>query len=169
MPSVNPGPAITSNPNSMLGTSPVNTQFQSGYPPLSGGQRLLAVARSIPILGTGDIAVVPIVNSTMWFPTAIYFTNPLSATGASASAAACNVSLNGGPAVTGTSIKAAALLAALTGTGTLVAATIAPTGPLLTATMGAGGGPSNFLYLNCTVVSAAAATMDMWVFGYDFT
>lgn len=170
MPSVNPGPAITSTANSMLETNPVNTQYNP-VPAGTGGPRLIAIARSIPILGTGDIAVVPIINSTSFVVTAVYFTNALSATGASATAAACTVSLNGGPAVTGQSFVASAALANLTGSNKYVSSTVAVAAntSVQTATMGASSGPSNFIYLNCTVVSAAAATMDMFVYGYDIT
>jgi hypothetical protein len=176
MPSVNPGPAVTSNPNTMLAASAVNSLFQitSGTPgAFTSALRLLAVARSSPILGLGDIAVVPVINTTQFSVSTIVFSNALTATGASASAAALTVSLNGGPAVTGQSFVASAALATLTGQAKAVSASVVATATfpnmVLTSTMGASGGASNFLYLNATVVSAAAATMDMFVYGYDLS
>jgi hypothetical protein len=170
MPSVNPGPATTQTPNLVAGLAVVNTNFKPAEL-LANPLRLLAVARSIPILGLGDIAVVPVINTSSFIVTAVYFTNALSATGASASAAALTVSLNGGPAVTGTSLVASAALTNLTGSNKYVSATVAEAAntSVQTLTMGTSGGPSNNLYLNATVVSAAAATMDMFVYGYDIT
>ena len=146
MPSVNPGPASTITPNSMLPVTPVNSLYTLGYPQLAGGPRLIGVARSIPILGLGDIAVVPVANSTSFVITAVYFANALSATGATASAAALTVSLNGGAAVTGTSLVASAALTNLTGNTKYVSATIAEAANTVvqTATMGTSGAASYF-------------------------
>jgi hypothetical protein len=171
MTSINPGPAVTSTPNSVLVTEPVITQVNS-IPQFTSAIRLLALARSIVInSGLGDIAVLPLINTTSFIPTAIYFANALSATGASASAAALTVSLNGGPNVTGTSFVASAALTALTGLTKYVSSTIAISAntSVQTATMGASSTPSNYLYLNSTVISAAAATCDLFVYGYDIS
>jgi hypothetical protein len=173
MPSVNPGPAVTSTPNSLLATYQVNTQYYDGYPIFGNALRILGVARSIPILGLGDIAVVPVVNATQFVVSAVVFSNALSAAGASASAAACTVSLNGGAAVTGQSFVASAALTNLTGNTKAVSSTVVASATfpnmVLTSGMGTSGAASYNFYLNCTVVSAAAATMDMFIYGYDLT
>ena len=130
--------------------------------------RCLAVARSVNLLTTGDVAVVPLINTFAFFLTTIYVTNS-QLNGASASAAACTLSINAGPAVSGTSISASAALASLTASNVMLSRTIAPTGSLQTATMGPSSSASNFFYINVTVVSAVAATADFFFYGYDIS
>lgn len=163
---VNPGPASATTGNTVGLSAAVHTNV-STVNPGSNTIRLLAVGRSIPIAaGTGDIAVIPMLNTTSFILTAVYFTNAVGGT-----AAALTVSLNGGPAVTGQSFVASAALTNLTGTTKYVSSTLATSAntSVQAATMGASGGASNFLYLNSTVVSAAATTMDLFVFGYDIS
>lgn len=67
MPSVNPGPASTSTPNTVAGLAPVNTQAGSN-PILQNGVRLLAAAKGVNCAVAGDAAVIPVVNSSRWVP-----------------------------------------------------------------------------------------------------
>lgn len=176
MPSINPGPAITSTSNTEAVLTNLNIPNFGNIPQGSNALRLLAVGRSIGILSTGDIAVLPLINSQSFILSAIYFTNALlfnAATGtfSSASAAACTVSVNGGPAVSGTSLVASAALTLLTGSNKYVSSTLAEAAntSVQTATMGTGGGASNYIYLNCSVISAAASQLDLFIYGYDIT
>jgi hypothetical protein len=168
MPSVNPGPAITATPNTLAALAPVNTPVSS-IPLETNALRLLAVARAVPLTQLGDAAVIPIINSFSFFVQTIVLTNALNAQGQSASAATANVSINTGPAGTGTVLKAAGLLTTLTGQQAWATQTVATAGTLQTATMGPAGTPSNFLYVNVGVVSAAAATADVFIYGYDIS
>jgi hypothetical protein len=166
MASINPGPAQTQTANTEAVLANNRTTVSSAAW-ASNTLRLLAVAKAIPITATGDIAVVPIINSTSFIVSAVYFTNPVGG-----SAAALTVSLNGGPGVTGTSVVASAALTGLTASTKFVSSTVAPTAAgnsMQTATMGTSGGASNYLYLNATVASGAATAMDMFVVGYDIS
>ena len=175
MPSVNPGPALTQNANTLLELTPINTVV-STTPVGSNALRVLAIGRTINILSTtGDIAVLPIINTFFFQLQQIIFTNPLvTATGLFGSAAACTVSVNGGAAVTGRSLVASAALTNLTGAepGNLaVQSTLVATANTAyrTATLGTSATASNFIYLNSTVVSATANTLDLFVYGYDLS
>lgn len=166
MPSVNPGPAVTSTVGSEAVLTPLNSTTSS-IPQGSNALRLLAVARAIPIAaGTGDIAQLPMINTTSFIVSAVYFTNAVGGT-----AAALTVSLNGGPGVTGTSFVASAALTNLTGITKYVSSTVAESAntSAQTATMGTSGAASNYLYLNSTQVSAAATSCDLFVYGYDIS
>ena len=173
----NLGPATTANANSVAVLTPLNQSIGavSNLPQGTNALRCLAVARSISIAaGTGDIAVVPLINCTSFLPTAIVFANAyqlVNGVVTSASAAALTVSVNGGPAVTGTSLVASAALANLTGNTKYVSSTIAVAANtlVLSSTMGAAGAASNYIYVNSTVISAAATFCDFFLFGYDLS
>jgi hypothetical protein len=169
MPTVNPGPAITGNPNAVASFIPVNTQVSS-TPTQTNVIRCLALARAVNVLQTGDVAAMPVINASSFIVTAIIIMSSITNVG---SAAACTVSVNGGPAVTGKSFVASAALAALTAPGLYVSsaltAAVAAPNSVQTATMGTTGLGSNFIFVNCSVVSAAAATLDIFVYGYDVT
>jgi hypothetical protein len=174
MPSVNPGPASTSNANSVATLAPILTPNYDSSGQARSALRLLAVARAIPITGLGDIAILPMIDTTSFIVSNVTFANAYSITNGvvtSASAAALTVSLNGGPAVTGTSIVASAALTNLTGLTKYVSSTVAEAAntSVQTATMGTSGTASNYLYLNATVISAAAQYCDLFVYGYDIS
>lgn len=166
MAQVNPGPASSITGNTVAVLTPIYSNVSSASQG-NNALRLLAAAKSIPVAGgIGDIAVLPIINSVSFIVTAVYFTNAVGGT-----AAALTVSLNGGPGVTGTSIVASAALTALTGPTKYVSSTVAESAntSIQIATMGTSGGASNYLYLNSTVVSAAATAVDLFVYGYDIS
>jgi hypothetical protein len=106
------------------------------------------------IAGTGDAAAMPVINAATYMVQAIIVGNAVGG-----SAAAGNITLNTGPAVTGTQFRAAGVLAGVTGPTTGVAQTV---------TSGAVINTSQTIYVN---VSAAVAgvTVDVFVYGYDTT
>ena len=175
MANINPGPAVTANASQTAVYAPAITPNFGNIGQGSNALRCLAQARAVSIAaGTGDIAVVPLINTTTFVITAVIFSNAYSITNGvvtSASAAALTVSVNGGPAGTGTSLVASAALANLTGNTKYVSSTVAEAANtmVLAATMGASGGPSNYIYVNSTVISGAAQYCDFYVFGYDLT
>ena len=135
----NPGPAVT----------------QSSHPQLVGTNqalRLLAVYQGVNANVTGD-TVLPIINSTTYSVKNVVFTN------ASISLTTAAAGVFTAPAAGGTGIVANAALSALTGPTVVsertVASTAAQTG--------------QNLYVNVGTAQGAAATFDIYVFGYDFT
>src|ERR1700678_602752 len=84
MPSVNPGPASTSNASAVAVLAP---QSQPNYGNLYQGvnaYRCLAVGRQIPVNGTGDAAFLPFINvqNFDFLPaaSAVVFANPVTIT-----------------------------------------------------------------------------------------
>lgn len=163
----NPGPATTVTTNTVAQLAAQRTPV-STVNWASNTIRLLAAAKAVPITATGDIAVMPVINSTSFIVSAVYLTNAVGGT-----AALLNVSLNGGPAVTGTSIVApTGALSTLTTSSKFVSATVATTAAgnsVQVATMGASSGASNFLYLNASAASTTATAIDVFVYGYDIS
>ena len=115
--------------------------------------RLLAVATGVNVNATGDQAVLPIINSTNYSVSNVVFTN------ASTSLTTAAAGLFTAPSAGGTGIVANAALSALTGSTVVSQRTVAST-----ATSSAQN-----LYLNVGTAQGAAATMDVYVYGYDFS
>lgn len=135
----NPGPAIT----------------QGGHPQvLSSNQalRLLASATGVNANATGD-TVLPLLDSSS------YSVKFVVATNASTSLTTAAAGVFTAPSAGGTAIVANAALSALTGPTVVsertVASTAAQTG--------------QNLYVNVATAQGAAATFDIYVYGYDFT
>jgi hypothetical protein len=135
----NPGPAIT----------------QGGHPQVLGSNqalRLLAVATGVNANATGD-TVLPIIDSSS------YSVKFVVATNASVSLTTAAAGLFTAPSAGGTGIVANAALSALTSSTVVsertVASTAAQTG--------------QNLYVNVGTAQGAAATFDIYVYGYDFT
>ena len=135
----NPGPAIT----------------QGGHPQvLSSNQalRLLASATGVNANATGD-TVLPLLDSSS------YSVKFVVATNASTSLTTAAAGVFTAPSAGGTAIVANAALSALTGPTVVsertVASTAAQTG--------------QNLYVNVGTAQGAAATFDIYVYGYDFT
>jgi uncharacterized membrane protein len=160
MPSVNPGPATTQTGSILAVLAP-----QISPNPNSQGQgtnaiRLLAVGRSISVNGTGDTALLPIINSLNYNVTNIVVTNSQLA-GVSGSIATANISVNTGAAVTGTSVNAAAALTTLTASNVVAQRTVVAATLLLTL-------QAQALYVNVGT-AVATGTLDIFVYGYDLT
>ena len=114
--------------------------------------RLLAVFPSVNVNYAGD-TVLPIANSTNYSVSNVVFTN------ASISLTTALAGVFTAPAAGGTAIVANAALSALTGPTVVSQRTVASTA------IQAGQN----LYVNVGTAQGAAATMDVYVYGYDFS
>jgi hypothetical protein len=114
--------------------------------------RLLASYQGVNVNATGD-TVLPILNTGSYSVSNVIFTN------ASTSLTTAAAGLFTAPSAGGTGIVANAALSALTGSTVVsqrtVASTAAQTG--------------QNLYINVGTAQGAAATMDVFVYGYDLT
>ena len=135
----NPGPATTVS----------NHPYQLGT---NQAIRLLASYQGVNVNATGD-TVLPILNTGSYSVSNVIFTN------ASTSLTTAAAGLFTAPSAGGTGIVANAALSALTGSTVVsqrtVASTAAQTG--------------QNLYVNVGTAQGAAATMDVFVYGYDLT
>jgi hypothetical protein len=135
----NPGPATT------VTNHPSNLATNQAI-------RLLASYQSVNVNATGD-TVLPILNTGSYSISNVIFTN------ASTSLTTAAAGLFTAPSAGGTGIVANAALSALTGATVVsqrtVASTAAQTG--------------QNLYVNVGTAQGAAATMDVYVYGYDLT
>lgn len=156
MPSVNLGPAALVTQQSVAVVTPQNANSNPS-PQGQGALRLLAVGRGV-ILGTGDIAVLPILNSNSWVPATVAFTNGL-VSGASASVAAANLGIFTGPAGTGNTIRTA---------GVLTGQTTAPVFTAAASPAAAVAQTAQNLYVTATV-GVANGVVDIFVYGYDLS
>ena len=135
----NPGPATT-----------VSNHPQQ----LSSNQalRLIASYQSVNVNATGD-TVLPILDTGSYSVSNVIFTN------ASTSLTTAAAGLFTAPSAGGTGIVANAALSALTGATVVSQRTVAST---------ASQAGQN-LYVNVGTAQGAAATMDVFVYGYDLT
>jgi hypothetical protein len=135
----NPGPAF------------VNTNHPQG---LVSNQaiRLLAYFQGVNVNATGD-TVLPIINSTTYSVSNVVMTN------ASVSLTTAAAGVFTAPAAGGTAIVSNAALSALTGSTVVSQRTVASTA--------AQSGQN--LYVNVGTAQGAAATVDVYVYGYDFS
>ena len=115
--------------------------------------RLLAVVTGVNVNATGDQAVLPILNSTNYSVSNVVFTN------ASVSLSSAAAGLFTAPSAGGTGVVANAALSALTGPTVVSQRTVASTAIQ----------SGQNLYLNVGTAQGAAATMDVYVYGYDFS
>ena len=113
--------------------------------------RLLGVATGVSLSQTGDQAVIPVINTTNYSVSNVIFTN------ASASLSSASAGVWTAPSKAGNNIVANAALSALTSAPVVSQATVASTNTQ----------SSQNLYLN--VGTAQAATVDVYVYGYDFS
>ena len=114
--------------------------------------RLLAVATGVNVNATGDTAL-PIINSSNYSVANVVFTN------ASTSLTTAAAGLFTAPTAGGTGVVANAALSALTGSSVVSQRTVASTATL----------SGQNLYLNVGTAQGATATMDVYVYGYDFS
>ena len=113
--------------------------------------RLLGVATGVSLSQTGDQAVIPVINTTNYSVSNVIFTN------ASASLSSAFAGVWTAPSKAGNNIVANAALSANTSAPVVSQATVASTNTQ----------SSQNLYLN--VGTAQAATVDVYVYGYDFS
>ena len=136
----NPGPATTTTIHPQSITS-------------NQAIRLLAVATGVNVNATGDQATLQIINSTNYSVSNVVFTN------ASTSLTTAAAGLFTAPSAGGTALVANAALTALTGSTVVSQRTVASTAIQ----------SAQNLYLNVGTAQGAAATMDVYVYGYDFS
>jgi hypothetical protein len=138
----NPGPASTTYPATQL---------------LGSNQaiRLIGKLNAANLSVVGD-NIIPTINTGSFSVTAVIVTN------ASVSLAQAYGALYTAPAAGGTAIVSAAALSAASSAGVVVAHSIASTAnPGITAAQ-------NTLYYRCTTANTAAATADVYIYGYVF-
>jgi hypothetical protein len=137
----NPGPAttVTNHPSNLATNQAI---------------RLLTSAQSVNLNATGD-TVLPIVNTDRFSVSNVIFTN------ASVSLTTAAAGVFTAPSAGGTAIVANAALSALTSASVVSQRTVASTAAQT-------GGVTN-LYFNVATAQGAAATADVFVYGYDLT
>jgi hypothetical protein len=135
----NPGPATT------VTNHPSNLASNQAI-------RLLASYQGVNVNATGD-TVLPVINTNSYGVSNVIFTN------ASVSLTTAAAGVFTAPSAGGTGIVANAALSALTGSTVVSQRTVASTA------LQTGGN----LYVNVGTAQGAAATMDVYVYGYDLT
>jgi hypothetical protein len=135
----NPGPATT------VANHPSNLASNQAI-------RLLASYQGVNVNATGD-TVLPVINTNSYGVSNVIFTN------ASVSLTTAAAGLFTAPAAGGTGIVANAALSAMTGSTVVSQRTVASTA------LQTGGN----LYVNVGTAQGAAATMDVYVYGYDLS
>lgn len=135
----NPGPATT------VANHPQNLSTNQAI-------RLLASFQGVNVNATGD-TVLPIINTDRYSVSNVVFTN------ASTSLTTALAGVFTAPSAGGTAIVANAALSALTSASVVSQRTVASTA--------AQSGQN--LYVNVGTAQGAAATMDVFVYGYDLT
>jgi len=152
MANVNPGPATTVNPNSMLGVSPVNTQQYGGLYLLNNGFRLLGSARGVNANVVGDTPIT-IVNTAVWSPLYIIKTN-----------ASISLTTATGGVYTALSAGGTAILTTAALSGNTSSTVVVSTAPTTTAVQSV-----TTVYWHIGTAQGAAATLDVFIYGFDFT
>lgn len=147
----NPGPAVTSSGQSTASMVPSNT---SGLPvPVgSNGLRLLAVAKGVNANAVADTAM-PVINSTQYSVLYVIKTN------ASISLTTATGGVYTAPAAGGTAVLTPAALSGNTASNVVVS-----TAPTTTTVQTA-----QTLYWRIATAQGSAATLDVYVYGYDFS
>jgi hypothetical protein len=135
----NPGPATT------VANHPQNLSTNQAI-------RLLASFQGVNVNATGD-TVLPIINTDRYSVSNVVFTN------ASVSLTTALAGVFTAPSAGGTGIVANAALSAMTSASVVSQRTVASTA--------AQAGQN--LYVNVGTAQGAAATMDVFVYGYDLT
>jgi hypothetical protein len=136
----NPGPATTTT------IHPSNLASNQAI-------RLLGVATGVNVNATGDQATIAITNSTNYSVSNVVFTN------ASISLTTAAAGLFTAPSAAGTGVVANAALSGMTASTVVSQRTVASTAIQ----------SAQNLYLNVGTAQGAAATMDVYVYGYDFS
>lgn len=153
MASTNAGPAVTTTANSVAVLTPQSASTSPVALQGSNARRLLAVAKGVNVNATGDQAVMNIINSTSYSVEQVVMTN------ASLSLTTALAGVFTAVSAGGTAIVANAALSGMTSATIVSQRTVAATG-IQTGQQ---------LYLNVGTAQGAAATVDVYVYGYDFS
>lgn len=154
MANVNPGPAITSNPNSTAELAPVQTQ-QIPFPQGQNGIRLLAAAKGVNCAVSGDVAVTTVINAVRWIPTAVIVA---SQAGQTQTPATAYLGVFTAPAQAAYTVLANAVLTSLAAAAIKYAAAANTTG--ITTDQN--------IYVNVGTTTASGI-VDVLVYGYDLS
>jgi hypothetical protein len=136
----NPGPASS---------SPIHPQVLGSNQAI----RLLGVATGVNVNATGDQATIAIINTTNYSVSNVVFTN------ASVSLSSSAAGLFTAPSAGGTAIVSNAALSALSASTVVSQRTVASTAIQ----------SAQNLYINVGTAQGATATMDVYIYGYDFS
>lgn len=154
MANVNPGPAVTSNANTVAEVTPVNTQ-NNPFPQGQNGLRLLAAAKAVNCAVAGDVAVTQVINATRWVPASVFV---VSQAGQTQTPAAAYLGVFTKPAAAAYTVLANAVLTSLSATAVKYAAAANTTG--ITSDQN--------IYINVGTTTAAGV-VDVLIYGYDVT
>lgn len=154
MANVNPGPAVTSTPNTDAVFTPSNS-LNNPFPQGANGLRLLAAAKSVNCANAGDVAVTSVINATRWIPTAIIVA---SQAGQTQTPAAAYLGVFTAPAAAAYTVLANAVLTSLAAASIKYAA----------ATNTTGITTDQNIYINVGTTTAAGV-VDVLIYGYDLT
>ena len=154
MANTNPGPAVNGLPQSVAVLTPTNTITNPG-PQGGNALRLLCVARGVNVNATGD-TLMPIINSSSYSVSNVIFTNAsISLTTASFSI----YTAPNGAGGSGTAIRTVGTSTSNTGPAVVIQASVATIAQQTVQN----------LYFNVGIAQGAAATLDVFVYGYDLT
>ena len=154
----NLGPASTVTANTVAALTPVNTQTNSN--PQEGNQiRVLASGRGINVNSTGDVGVLPVVNSSRWNVQAVVAANLSNAAGASVAIAVCSAPLGAA-----TTIVAPVILSGLVAGFGGATTAYRPTVQNISFV-----GTGQTIYVSCQTTAGTACTLDVFVLGYDLS
>jgi len=153
----NPGPAAANTTNSVMTLTPVNTQTNSN--PQEGNQiRVLAAGRGISVNSTGDVGVLPVINSSRWNVQAVVASNMTVNAGTSVA-----IGIYTGALQVGTTIVSPVILSGLVAFG---GATVAYRPTVINVSF---VGTGQNIYVNCQTTAGTACTLDVFVLGYDLS
>ena len=154
MANVNPGPAVTSTPNTVAEVTPVNTQ-NNPLPQGQNGLRLLAAAKGVNCAIAGDVAVTQVINATRWVPASVWIA---SQAGQTQTPATAYLGVFTKPAAAAYTVLANAVLTSLAAASVKYAASANTTG--ITTDQN--------IYINVGTTTAAGI-VDVLIYGYDLT
>ena len=158
MSNTNPGPAVTGSQNTVATLTPVNTQTNSN-PQETGQVRCLAYGKGININASGDVAILPIINSTRWAVTYVLATNM------TAPAAATTAAIG----VYTVAAKAGYTIATPFILGSFLTPTPNSNVSIATAANVSIAYTGQSVYVNCLTTAGTACTIDVYVMGYDLS
>ena len=159
MANVNPGPATTSNSNTVATLTPVNQNAGNfnNSPQAGNALRLIGAARGMSVAVTGDAAVIYPINSASYSVLYVIVTNA-QVSGASGSIATSQFGVFTAAAGGGTAVVANAANTSNTGSTVVNQRTVASTATIA-------GTP---LYVNVGT-ALANGTCDVFIYGFDLS
>ena len=164
----NPGPSTTTTVNTQAVTAPIQTPLvNTNAGPAQGinARRLIAAARCLNLAATGDQAIIPVIN-TMYYTVSDVIVANGQVSGVAAAITTAGIGIWTSAAKAGTTVVASVALTTNSAANSVWAATVS-TAASATAIVVSQGVNQN-LYFNVNTL-LAAATCDVFVYGYDLT